>query len=80
LLYYAVLLAFNTGQTLGMTIVSIRIINENGTMLTLPQALIRSLYMIASFLLFGAGFILPLFRPDRKTLHDLMAKTRFEKV
>ena len=38
-------------------------------------AALRTLVFPISFLLFGIGLILGLFRPDRRELHDLIAKT-----
>jgi uncharacterized RDD family membrane protein YckC len=46
------------------------------TQLTLKQAYFRSLGYILSSWTYGIGFILPFFRKDKLTLHDLLCNTR----
>jgi len=74
--YFTLMLAHNSGQTIGMMITRQRIVNDDYTPINLKQSGLRTLFMVPSVLLFGTGFILAAFRSDGKTLHDLMASTR----
>ena len=40
-----------------------------------PRALLRLAAVTVTCATLGAGFLVPLFRRDRKTLHDLLAGT-----
>jgi uncharacterized RDD family membrane protein YckC len=64
-----------TGKTLGKAILGILVVDSAGQRVGAKTAALRTLVFPISFLLFGIGLILGLFRPDRRELHDLIAKT-----
>jgi uncharacterized RDD family membrane protein YckC len=61
------------GRTLGMALVGVRAVHEDGSRLTPGHAVIRVLVFPLSFLLFTFGFVLIMIRRDRRALHDLIA-------
>ena len=77
LVYYVVMQMKYQG-TLGKRIVGLRVVSENSTnQLTFVQLGLReSLGKSFSFLLIGVGFLMILFSDGRKSLHDMLFKTR----
>ncbi|RRJ85324.1 RDD family protein [Aestuariirhabdus litorea] len=65
-----------SGQTLGMQAWSIRIQNEDGSMISLWQCLLRYLVAIPSLLLLGAGFFWAKFDKEGLTWHDRYSLSR----
>ncbi len=63
------------GKTVGMALLGIRVVAKDGDAITVRQAVIRTLTLPLSFLLFGLGFIGILLNKDRHALHDRLAKT-----
>ena len=64
------------GTTPGKKMVGIKIVDaKNYKEISNKQAITRSLGYIPSTLLFGIGFLMVLFRKDKRALHDLMADT-----
>lgn len=59
-----------SGQTPGMKTWRLRLYRKDG--LTLKRAALYATAALFSWLLVGAGFLLALFHPERKTLHDLL--------
>ena len=65
-----------TGTTVGKKLFSIYVLNEKtGEYLSQKQAIIRGFGYILSMLIFGCGFLMAAFHPQKKTLHDLLAGT-----
>ncbi len=64
-----------TGRTIGKAILGLLVVDGTGQRLTAKTAVVRTLVFPISFLLFGIGLIIGLFRPDRRELHDLIADT-----
>ncbi len=81
-LMFIVLFWFNThfwrrgGQTLGMRAWRLRLINDNKGPLTLMQCLLRFMVSIASFMLFGLGYVWIWFDKDGLSWHDRYSNTR----
>ncbi|MFO7541447.1 MAG: RDD family protein [Thiobacillus sp.] len=69
-----------SGQTLAMKTWRIRLINRDGTRLTIRQAVPRFFLALLGLLLAGAGFWWALFDRDRQFLHDRIAGTRLVSV
>lgn len=67
------------GQTVGKKAMKIRVVMDDGSNLTLQQAVIRCVGYLATGLTLGLGCLLAL-RPDRKALHDIIAGTKVVKV
>lgn len=63
------------GQTLGMRVVGIRIIDEFGAQPSLTRAIARTFGYALSLLLFSLGFLWIAFDRERRGLHDWMART-----
>jgi uncharacterized RDD family membrane protein YckC len=64
-----------SGKTVGMALLGIRVVAAGGEPITGRQAVIRTLTLPLSFLLFGLGFIGILLNKDRHALHDRLART-----
>lgn len=69
-----------SGQTLAMKTWRIRLVNQNGSPLTLKQAALRFILAFLGLLLGGFGFWWALFDRDRQFLHDRIVGTRLIRV
>lgn len=67
------------GATPGKQILGLRIIREDGSKLGFGGAAIRYLAGLLSGLTFGIGYLLIAFHPQKRALHDLIARTRVVK-
>lgn len=61
------------GQTLGMKVWRIKVVDIEGDGITLRSASIRFWSSLLSWLLAGAGFLWGLFNRERQCLHDLIS-------
>ncbi|PYM25579.1 MAG: hypothetical protein DMD78_06250 [Candidatus Rokuibacteriota bacterium] len=66
------------GQTLGKSLVGVRVVAADGTLLTIGPALLRHLAYALSAIPFGFGFLMAGLRRDKRALHDLIAGSRVE--
>ncbi|HEY7871085.1 MAG TPA: RDD family protein [Rudaea sp.] len=64
------------GQTIAMRAWKLRVVDTNGAPLRWPQALLRFIVALVSLAALGAGFWWALFDPQRRTWHDIAARTR----
>lgn len=65
------------GRTWGKWLLGLTVTFKDGASLSFSRAIARSfLYLVSGQITLGVGFILPLFRKDGKTLHDLLANTQ----
>jgi uncharacterized RDD family membrane protein YckC len=64
------------GQTLGMQVWRLQVINESGGLLNRRDALLRFLSATPSIGCLGIGFLWILVNPERAALHDLFSGTR----
>ena len=78
--YFFVWFWVHNQGTLGMKTWKIKIICDNNNRLTYKQAIIRFNVAIISLLFFGLGFIISLFRKDKKCFHDIISKTALIKL
>ncbi len=60
-----------TGQTLGMQVWKIRVLDNSGELMTLTQSLQRFAIATVSVAFFGLGFVWLFFNKRRLTLHDM---------
>lgn len=76
-LSYFTLCHWYAGRTLGKWVMGLRVVRaENHAELSFGQSLVRSLaYLVSGQLTLGIGFLLPVFRRDGKTLHDILTGT-----
>ena len=64
------------GQTIGMRAWRVSILDAKGHFPDTRRSLARFLLATGSALLLGVGFVWCLFDPDRRALHDIVARTR----
>ncbi len=64
-----------SGKTIGMAVLGIRVVRKDGAPIGARQAILRTLTLPLSFLLFGLGFLGILTNRDRHALHDRLAGT-----
>ena len=64
-----------SGRTLGMAILGLRAVRQDGSDLDGRHAALRVIAFPLSFLLFFAGFIMILVNRNRRALHDVIAGT-----
>jgi uncharacterized RDD family membrane protein YckC len=77
---YFVVLHVVAGQTVGKSLVGIRVVALDGTLLTVGPALLRYLAAYLSALPLGLGFLMAGLRRDKRALHDLIAGSRVERL
>ena len=65
----------NEGQTMGMTVVGLKVIRTDGSRLSVGRALLRYIGYIVNAFLFSIGFIWVAFDPKRQGWHDKLAGT-----
>ena len=82
LICYAEIFLFNfyfwrfKGQTLGMQVWKIRVMDEQGDIVSAKQACLRFVAATITIVFFGIGLWWSLFTRDRRTLYDQLSKTR----
>ena len=64
-----------SGKTIGMALLGIRVVKTDGGSIGARQAVIRTLTLPLSFLVFGLGFLGILTNRDRHAWHDRLAGT-----
>ena len=77
---YTVLFHLQWGQTIGKMLVGARVVALDGGPLSLRHAVLRALGWVLSVLTLGLGFLAAAMRRDRRSLADLVAGTRVERV
>ena len=66
------------GQTLGMKVWKIKVVNLEGKTLSTKQALSHLFFALISCIPFGIGFFWALISQDKRTLYDRWSKTQFK--
>src|SRR6185436_12689683 len=64
------------GQTLGKSIVGVRVVSTDGALLTFGPAFLRYLASGLSLAIVGFGYLMAGLRRDKRALHDLIAGSR----
>lgn len=77
---YTTVLHAALGQTIGKSLVGVRVVGTDGRLLTVGAALLRYLGYYLSFFTFTLGFIMAGLRSDKRALHDLLAGSRVERL
>ena len=70
----------NKGQTLGMQVWKIRIIGDENKELSTKNLIYRSLLGLVFNLAFGSNYLFIFFNKDRKSINDLLSKTKTIKI
>jgi len=69
-----------TGQTIGKSLVGVRVLGTDGAPLTLGAAFLRYLAYFISLVPLGFGYLVAALRRDKRALHDLIAGSRVERM
>ncbi len=77
---YSTTLHALAGQTIGKSLVGVRVVAPDGALLTIGPALLRYLACYISAAPLGFGFLIAALRQDKRALHDLIAGSRVERV
>jgi len=77
---YTIVLHAVAGQTIGKSLVGIRVVAVDGATLTAGASLLRYLAYYISLLPFGFGYLMAGLRRDKRALHDLIAASRVERL
>jgi uncharacterized RDD family membrane protein YckC len=64
-----------SGKTFGMALLGVRVVRPDGTDVGARRAVVRTLALPLSFLIFGLGFVGILLGRQRRALHDVIAGT-----
>ncbi len=75
-LVYETWLSSGGRATVGKLIMGIRVRNKDGSNLSVPKAFFRSLGYFASATPINLGYVLALFTPDKRALHDYIGGSR----
>ena len=78
--YFFVWFWVNSTATLGMKSWKIKIVDINGNNISYKKAIVRFNASILSISIFGLGFLISLFRKDKKCLHDIISRTKLIKI
>ena len=78
--YFFVWFWVNSTATLGMKSWKIKIVDINGNSISYKKAIVRFNVSILSISIFGLGFLISLFRKDKKCLHDIISRTQLIKI
>ncbi len=78
-LYYTLFESSKRQGTPGKIYHKLKVINENGTRISVLKAFLRVLLKYVSILLLFLGIFMIYFRKDRKSLHDIILKTQVVK-
>ena len=77
---YTTVLHAVTGQTIGKSLVGVRVLGTDGAPLTLGAAFLRYLAYFISLTPLGFGYLVAALRRDKRALHDLIAGSRVERM
>jgi uncharacterized RDD family membrane protein YckC len=77
---YTTVLHAVTGQTIGKSLVGVRVLGTDGAPLTLGAAFLRYLAYFISLIPLGFGYLVAALRRDKRALHDLIAGSRVERM
>jgi uncharacterized RDD family membrane protein YckC len=77
---YTTVLHAVTGQTIGKSLVGVRVVGADGAPLPLGAAFLRYLAYFISLIPLGFGYLVAALRRDKRALHDLIAGSRVERM
>jgi uncharacterized RDD family membrane protein YckC len=77
---YTTVLHTVAGQTIGKSLLGVRVVATDGAPLTAGQAFLRYLAYYIALIPLGFGFLVAGLRRDRRGLHDLIAGSRVERT
>lgn len=74
--FYEIWFVYRKGATPGKLILELQIVDGEGKRLSKGRATGRYFAQYISGLTLGIGYLLPLWDPEKRTLHDMIADTR----
>ena len=74
-LYYTLMTA-STGQTLGKMVFNLKVVQTDGSPLSILRSFLRWLSYFLSTIPLGLGYLFPAFQKDKRALHDLACGTK----
>ena len=77
---YETWLVSKYGATLGKMAVGLRVVRPDGSPITYMQAFARYWAKVLSGMLFGIGFFIAVFDPEKRGLHDRICETRVIRI
>lgn len=77
---YTIALHTFAGQTIGKSLVGVRVVAVDGAPLTVGPSLLRYLAYFISLIPLGFGFLVAGLRRDKRAVHDLIAGSRVERL
>ena len=77
---YSVWMLGTYGATVGMMVLKIKVIKENGSKITYKDGVLRYFASILSAVVFGLGYFWMIWDSKKQTWHDHIAKTLVIKV
>lgn len=66
---------FQYQTTVGKKLVRVRVVQQDGSKITLNQSITRWASYLLSYLPFCTGYLMAAFHPEKRALHDLVAGT-----
>lgn len=75
IIYCSIMEASLYEGTFGKKIIGIKVTDKDGNPLTIGQSIIRNLTKVISYIALALGFIWVLFDKERRSWHDIIAKT-----
>jgi uncharacterized RDD family membrane protein YckC len=78
---YFTIAQWYAGRTIGKVLFGLRVCGAGGADLSFGRSVARTFgYIVSGQLTLGVGFLLPLFRQDRRALHDIITATFVRRV
>ena len=78
--YFVIFEGSNSNNTLGKSILRIKVVDVDGDDLTYKQSLNRNIAKFLSILPLGLGLLYPLFNKERLFFHETLSNTRVRKL
>jgi uncharacterized RDD family membrane protein YckC len=77
---YTIVLHTVAGQTIGKSLVGVRVVAVDGSLLTAGPSLLRYVAYFISAIPLGFGYLVAGLRRDKRAVHDLIAGSRVERA
>jgi uncharacterized RDD family membrane protein YckC len=77
---YTIALHTLAGQTIGKSLVGVRVVAADGSLLTVGPSLLRYLAYFISLIPLGFGYLVAGLRRDKRAVHDLIAGSHVERL
>jgi uncharacterized RDD family membrane protein YckC len=78
--YYYLFFQVRHQTTLGKRWLGLRLTSTDGSAVTRGQCALRLFGYLLSLLMMGCGFLMVAFHPEKRAFHDLISRTRVERI